>query len=169
MEFKGMPYPIVPDARGILHTQRGINQIKADLLSLLLTNPGERVFLPTYGTPLRKLIFEQNDQELVSAARSMIVNSISTWEPRIVVNAIEVTSGLETDSLNRDDDLTEQGAILSIKIVFFDPENILDLQELVLALPLSGVTGSSDFLGRTTVNDDVSVTSQDAAVVNAEN
>ena len=57
MKFKGMPYPIVPDARGLLHTQSGIDQIKADMLSLLLTNPGERVFLPTYGTPLRKFIF----------------------------------------------------------------------------------------------------------------
>jgi hypothetical protein len=161
MEFKGMPYPIVPDARGLLHTQRGIPQIKADMLSLLLTNPGERVFLPTYGTPLRKLIFEQNDQELVSAARQMIIDSINDWEPRITVDAIEVTNGLEQDGLNKDDDLTEQSAILSIKILFFDPENILDLQELVLKLPLGS--------GGLSPDTDVSATSQDAAVVNAEN
>ena len=160
-----MPYPIIPDAGGLLHTQSGIDQIKADMLSLLLTNPGDRVFLPTYGTPLRKLIFEQNDLELVSAAREMIIDSINTWEPRITVNAIEVTNGLEKDSLNKDDDLTEQGAILSIKIVFFDPENILDLQELVLQLPLSGISGSNNL---STYND-VSVKSQDAAIVNADN
>ena len=164
MKFKGMPYPIIPDAKGLLHTQSGIDQIKADLLSLLLTNPGERVFMPTYGTPLRTLMFEQNDQELITAARSMIIQSITDWEPRITVNAIEVTNGLGQDSLDKHDDLTEQGAILSIKIIFFDPEDILDLQELVLQLPLSGTSTSANL----STNNDVSVTSQDVATVNAD-
>ena len=152
MKFKGMPYPIIPDAKGLLHTQSGIDQIKADLLSLLLTNPGERVFMPTYGTPLRTLMFEQNDQELISAARGMIIQSI------------EVTNGLEQDSLDKHDDLTEQGAILSIRIAFFDPEDILDVQELVLQLPLSGTSTSANL----SINNDVSVASQDVAIVNAD-
>lgn len=41
-KFKGCPYPIVKDAKGYFHTQKGIEQIKSDLLILLLTNPGER-------------------------------------------------------------------------------------------------------------------------------
>jgi phage baseplate assembly protein W len=164
MKFKGVPYPIIPDARGLLHTQSGINLVKSDLLSLLLTNPGERVFMPTYGTPLRKLIFEQNDQELVSAARGMIIRSINDWEPRITVNAIEVTNGLEQDSLDTHDDLTEQGAILSIRIEFFDPEDILDLQELVLRLPLAGANTAASLS-----TNNPSVTSQDVAEVNADN
>jgi len=154
-----MPYPIIPDAKGLLHTQSGIDQVKADMLSLLLTNPGERVFMPTYGTPLRTLMFEHNDLELISAARGMIIQSISQWEPRITIEAIEVTNGLEQDSLDKHDDLTEQGAILSIKIVFFDPESILDLQELVLELPLSGTSTSANLSTRS----DVSVLSRDAA------
>ena len=133
-----MPYPLMSDARGTLHTQTGISQVKSDLLSLLLTNPGERVFLPMFGTPLRKLVFEQNDINLIGEAKAMIVNSITSWEPRITVDAIEVTNGLEEDSRHSDDDLTEQGAVLGIKIMFFDPESILDLQELTLELPLGG-------------------------------
>ena len=164
MKFKGMPYPIIPDAKGLLHTQSGIDQIKADLLSLLLTNPGERVFMPTYGTPLRTLMFEQNDQELISAARGMIIQSITDWEPRITVDAIEVTNGLEQDSLDKHDDLTEQGAILSIRIAFFDPEDILDVQDLVLQLPLSGTSTSANL----SINNDVSDASQDVAIVNAD-
>lgn len=41
-EFKGCPYPIRMHPRGLLHVEKGVNQIKADLLILLLTNPGER-------------------------------------------------------------------------------------------------------------------------------
>lgn len=165
MKFKGIPYPIIPDARGLFHTQSGIDQVKADLLSLLLTNPGERVFMPTYGTPLRSLLFEQNDQDLVSAARGMIIQSIGDWEPRITVDAIEVTNGLEQDGLDEHDDLTEQGAILSIRIAFFDPENILDLQELVLRLPLGGTRTSANL----STSNDISVASQDVAILNADN
>ena len=63
-DFLGAPYPIVKTARGLLAAQTGVDQVKADLLQLLLTNPGERVMLLDYGTPLRELIFEPDDSSL---------------------------------------------------------------------------------------------------------
>jgi phage baseplate assembly protein W len=48
MNFLGAPYPIIKSPRGLLRTQSGINQIKSDLLVLLLTEPGERVMLPEF-------------------------------------------------------------------------------------------------------------------------
>ena len=63
-KFLGLQYPLVKTHRGILAQNTGVDQIKADLLQLLLTNPGERVMLPSYGTPLRELLFEQNDSTL---------------------------------------------------------------------------------------------------------
>jgi phage baseplate assembly protein W len=65
-KFLGLQYPLAKSSRGILAQKVGVDQIKADLLQLLLTNPGERVMLPTYGTPLRKLIFEPNDNNLLN-------------------------------------------------------------------------------------------------------
>jgi len=41
-------------------TETIIEQIKANLLNLLLTYPGERVNLPNYGVGLKNLLFEQN-------------------------------------------------------------------------------------------------------------
>ena len=35
--------------------------IRADLLHLLLTNKGERLYLPDFGSDLKKYIFEPND------------------------------------------------------------------------------------------------------------
>ena len=35
--------------------------IKSDLLHLLLTNKGERLYMPDFGSDLRKYIFEPND------------------------------------------------------------------------------------------------------------
>lgn len=57
-KFKGLPYPVIEHPLGLFRTQTGINTIKSDLLVLLLTNPGERVMLPEFGTPLKDLMFQ---------------------------------------------------------------------------------------------------------------
>ena len=137
MKFLGAPYPIIKTPRGLLATQNGINQIKADLLALLLTNPGERVMLPEFGTPLNELIFDPNDPILTERAREMIIASINAWEPRITVEQIEVMVGADEASLDQADLKQDLAHILSIRILFFDPENIRELQELKLEMPLS--------------------------------
>jgi len=141
MEILGLPYPIQKDPRGFLHTQIGVEQVKSDLLSLLLTNPGERVMLPDFGTPLRTLMFEPNDAIIEEQAREMIINSINLWEPRIAVSAIEVSSTIDVDDLNPQDTKTQKDHILNIKILFFDPENIQQVQELRLNVPLDAGLG----------------------------
>lgn len=135
MEFLGAPYPILKNAGGLLHTQNGLDQIKSDLLCLLLTAPGERVMLPGFGTPLKNLIFEQNDEFTVQKTTQMIANAISAWEPRITVSQIDVRTGADESSLDPNDDNTETNNILSINIRFFDPENIKEVQELKLEIP----------------------------------
>lgn len=140
MSFLGLPYPITKNPRGLMRTQSGLNQIKSDLLCLLLTNPGERVMLPTFGTPLRQLIFEPNDATLAMQAREMIIAAIEMWEPRVVIEAITVSNGLPEAALNPLDELEDVGHILGIAIRFFDPEEIDNIQELKLELPLAGTT-----------------------------
>jgi phage baseplate assembly protein W len=134
--FLGVPYPITKGPLGFFRTQSGVSQIKSDLLSLLLTNPGERVFLPEFGTPLKRLIFEQNDAILETVARNMIIESISRWEPRIAVNQITVGRISQSD-LNPQDTGQEIENILSIKIIFVDPEQLSEIQELKLEIPLT--------------------------------
>ncbi len=139
LKFLGLQYPLVKTARGLMAQQSGVDQIKADLLQLLLTNPGERVMLPTYGTPLRELFFEPNDQNLEVRAKNMIAESILAWEPRVVINNIAVQAGLDRNDkrLHRDDDKDEVESILMITIEFVDPENITEIEELVLNIPTS--------------------------------
>jgi len=137
MNFKGSPYPIVTHPNGLMHVETGLDTIKADLLQLLLTNPGERVMLLDYGTPLKELFFEPNDVTIQEEARAMIIRSISLWEPRIVVEQIDVGT-IDTSALNTNDTLANVEHILYIKIRFFDPEDIQEVQELDLRVPLGG-------------------------------
>lgn len=134
--FVGLQYPLMKTPRGIMAQKKGVDQIKADLLQLLLTNPGERCMLPDFGTPLRKLIFEPNDSALEMKAKEMIINSIRNWEPRVIIQSIEVTSSFKTNDLNSNDPGDDVGHILGIKIEFIDPGNLSHVESLVLQLPI---------------------------------
>lgn len=140
MSFLGAPYPIVKHPLGLLRTQKGINQVKSDLLVLLLTEPGERVMLPEFGTPLKQFFFEQNDSVVVDRVKEAISNAIKTWEPRIAVSQIEVTNSYQNmkGSLNINDKMEDLGHILLVRILFSDFDNIQQVQELKLEVPLGG-------------------------------
>lgn len=133
-----MPYPIVKHPLGLLRTQTGINQIRSDLLVLLLTEPGERVMLPSFGTPLKKFMFEPNDPSLIESVRETIIDSIRKWEPRIRVTDIQVTNSREEIELSgspyEGGEDTEH--VLLIRISFTDFNNIQEVQELKLEVPL---------------------------------
>jgi phage baseplate assembly protein W len=136
--FQGLPYPVKKDPRGYFYSQEGVDQIKSDILVLLLTNPGERVMNLDFGTPLRSLLFEPNDPYLQTQAKNMIIKSIKSWEPRIAVQNIEVTSSIDKSSINNLDNQTEIEHILFIRIIFVDPQDIKQVQELTLEVPLGG-------------------------------
>ncbi len=135
-DFVGFRYPIIKTPKGYFAKGRGVDQIKADLLILLLTSPGERVNLPDFGTPLKDLIFDPNDATLANRANAMVAKAITDWEPRISVDQIEVKTGAEREILSPDDNLTERDAILTIRILFRDEEDITVQQDLVLEVPL---------------------------------
>lgn len=138
LKYPGIPYPITKNPKGFFFIQDGIDQVKADMLILLLTNPGERVMLPTYGTPLRKLIFEPNDPKLILQAKNMIARSLKLWEPRVAITQIYVRNGLDDRSRNPDDDHTEADGVLLIRILFVDRAKIDEVFELKLEVPVAG-------------------------------
>jgi phage baseplate assembly protein W len=139
MSFLGAPYPLVKHPRGFFRTQSGIDLIKSDLLQLLLTEPGERVMLPEFGTPLKKFLFEMNDSIIVDQVREAIANAINAWEPRIAVQDIEVTNSSDIKtSLDQYDLKQDLQHILLIKIRFTNFQDIQKVEELRLELPVGG-------------------------------
>jgi phage baseplate assembly protein W len=57
--------------------------IKADLLHLLLTRKGQRLYLPDFGTDLLKFIFEPEDGITFEAIKSEISNEIQRYLPNL--------------------------------------------------------------------------------------
>ena len=62
--------------------------IRSDLLHLLLTNKGERLYLPDFGSDLRKYIFEPNDNITHDDIRNNLNETIKKYIPNLFVNDI---------------------------------------------------------------------------------
>ena len=69
-------------------TQTIKEQVKSNLINLLLTEPGERVNEPNFGVGLKNLLFEQNpDVELL---KEKINNQIEFYIPLISLSDVNV-------------------------------------------------------------------------------
>ena len=68
------------------------DQIKSNLINLLLTSPGERYHEPSYGIGMREILFEQSTEtnERIRALRARIDQNIQFHLPQIEVNNIQV-------------------------------------------------------------------------------
>tara|TARA_R110001592_G_scaffold128135_1_gene340185 strand:- start:2538 stop:2948 length:411 start_codon:yes stop_codon:yes gene_type:complete len=67
-------------------TQNIKEQIKSNLLNLLLTYPGERVNLPFFGIGLKSLLFEQNID--LNNLKTQIQNQINRFIPNVSLESI---------------------------------------------------------------------------------
>ena len=65
------------------------DQVKANLLNLLLTYPGERVNLPNFGIGIKNLIFEQKID--LESLRKSIQNQINIFIPNIKLQNVKIS------------------------------------------------------------------------------
>jgi uncharacterized protein len=78
-----------------------ISVFKQNLKTLILTNPGERVMDPSYGVGIRKFLFENFSQSLLSNIDSKIREQARTYIPAINILQINFdTSGIDRNTIN---------------------------------------------------------------------
>src|SRR5688500_11497292 len=84
------PFRIGPDGRTATPASAD-EHIKGEIIQLLLTAPGERPFLPSFGGGLRRLVFERNDDVSAGLSKALVTQALSTWlGARVQVTALEV-------------------------------------------------------------------------------
>ena len=66
-------------------------EIRANLIHLLLTRKGSRYFLPDFGTRLYDYIFDMNDVVTYNSIEDEIRESIKTYIPNLEINSIKIT------------------------------------------------------------------------------
>lgn len=88
--------------------------LSSDLLLLLLTEKGERYYMPDYGTNLLKHIFDVNDDLTIPDIEDDIRNTVSKYLPNIKINKIT----LNRDFDNQGNELNENGLNVNIKFTY---------------------------------------------------
>jgi len=95
MDFlgKGTKYPFRFGAAGGIAVSEGAGpehaHIHESIWQILSTRPGERFFLPEFGSRLPELVFQQNNVVFKALARQFVVDAIKRWEKRVVIESVE--------------------------------------------------------------------------------
>jgi phage baseplate assembly protein W len=75
------------------------SQIKSNLINLLLTSKGERIFNPNFGSDLKRLLFEPLTDTLTNSIKDNILMSINTFIPDIIVTSMDIIPNTEGNSI----------------------------------------------------------------------
>jgi len=89
--YIGLTYPIRQGTNTDFElTKSSYEQAEYNLINLLLTQKGERPFQPEFGSNLRMICFEQQDDNLPEAIEADIKATVEQWLPYIKLNEIKV-------------------------------------------------------------------------------
>lgn len=130
MRYRGTAYPILKTTRGYFCSSDDISQIKADMLTILMTRPGERIMELQFGTPFNTLNLGQPMELMVEEARQMIATALKIWEKRVQVTSVDVLFVDRAD--------LKAGYDINIQVSFIDPVNLQEEHLLTLQIPLDG-------------------------------
>jgi uncharacterized protein len=72
------PFRIGPDGRTATVSTLE-EHVKDELIQLILTNLGERAFLPEFGGGVRRLVFEGAYETTAGVTKAMLTQAISRW------------------------------------------------------------------------------------------
>jgi phage baseplate assembly protein W len=76
------------------------DQIKSNLVNLLLTSTGERIMNPNFGTYLKRFLFEGITDSNLESLKDNLLNSISIYIPDITVTSIVITPNTDYNSID---------------------------------------------------------------------
>jgi hypothetical protein len=86
----GWPWLALPDEFGRLHWP-GLEQSVRDAIRIILsTRPGEQLMRPDFGGGLDRLLHAPNTLATRRQIRDLVHESLSRWERRILLDAVEV-------------------------------------------------------------------------------
>jgi uncharacterized protein len=84
------PFRIGTDGRTVAPASLDAH-VRDEILQLLLSNAGERPFLPAFGGNLRRLVFQGNDEVTAGLAKANLSQALAHWlGHRVKVIALDV-------------------------------------------------------------------------------
>lgn len=78
----------------------GLDKINQSIRTILMTRPGERVMMPTFGSRLYDLVFEASDVITNQLLYLYTVEALHKWEPRIKVTNVSFESDNDRQTIS---------------------------------------------------------------------
>ena len=95
--------PVLPRDDGLPNNQTwnfdtgsDLQLLASNIKMLLITTKGERIMTPTYGTNLRRIIFELSTISVEAILQQEISQAIAQWEPRVTLQTILINRDANT-------------------------------------------------------------------------
>ena len=76
------------------------DQIKSNLINILLTDKGERIMNPEFGTDLRKSLFDNMTNSSSELLRLKIIDSINIFIPEIILGEVKIEPNFDSNILD---------------------------------------------------------------------
>jgi phage baseplate assembly protein W len=97
----GINFPFRESSRGdyLLLTELASDEIRTNLLHLILTRKGSRYYLPDFGTRIYEYLFEPLDGETFESIKADIEQQVQTYIPNLTINSITIQPYTETDEV----------------------------------------------------------------------
>jgi phage baseplate assembly protein W len=76
------------------------DQIKSNIINYILTDRGERVFNPTFGSNIRASLFENITQDLLQTLEVTLNEDLSTYFPNVNFSNITITPEYDENAIS---------------------------------------------------------------------
>lgn len=83
-----------------LQVDYDLGAIRNSIVNLFLTSPGDKLLNPEFGMDLRDFIFYPTSDTVAALISDTIKRNITTYEPRIVLNSVQVVSDYDNQIYN---------------------------------------------------------------------
>jgi|TARA_R110000772_G_scaffold43845_3_gene100966 phage baseplate assembly protein W len=97
----GISLPLQVAGTGFRQTYNTTDQIKSNIKNLLLTQKGERILQPEFGSGLQSILFDFNDDDVATKIEDTINEAFEMWLPYVTIADIVVEQTDELKDRNR--------------------------------------------------------------------
>ena len=87
---RGIAFPPRVGSDGRIAWSQGEDNVREAIRILLMTRPGERLFLDDFGAGLDRALFEPNTVMTRQGLKARIAQTLQQWEQRISLDSVEV-------------------------------------------------------------------------------
>src|SRR5687767_10461435 len=93
MDRTSLGFPLNINPLGQVNPLTGNDNIRAKIVQVLMTSPGERVNLPEFGCGLRDLVFDPNNEILAATTEFTVNKALQAWlGDEIIVESVNVSN-----------------------------------------------------------------------------